>query len=226
MHEVLRFNNPKILRRALTHRSYISENPQEGKDNERLEFLGDALLNFLCAEYLYDLSPEMTEAEMTRRRAALVDEKQLAQFAIELELYLRMRLGKGTIKQGGQENENLLSSTFEALIAAYYLDKNRDIDAVRQEIIPLFKSVKKTRLENRSSLDPKNRLQEIAQTQGSKTLPRYKTSRIGGTDNAPEFVAIVYIQEREWGRGTGRSKKEAEKQAAEVALSNLKHSKT
>ena len=220
MHEVLRFNNHKILRRALTHRSYVSENPQEGKDNERLEFLGDALLNFLCAEYLYDISPEITEAEMTRHRAALVDEKQLAQFAIELELYLRMRLGKGAIKEGGQKNENLLSSTFEALIAAYYLDKNRDINRVRQEIIPLFKSVQKTRIETRSSLDVKNRLQEIAQTQETKTLPRYETSRIGGTDNAPEFMAIVYIGEREWGRGTGRSKKEAEKQAAKVGLSN------
>ena len=198
----------------------MSENPQEGKDNERLEFLGDALLNFLCAEYLYDLSPEMTEAEMTRLRAALVDEKQLAQFALKIGLDSQMRLGKGAIKERGYQNENLLSSTFEALVAAYYLDRNRDINKIRDWIITIFKSVEKTRIESRSSVDVKNRLQEVAQTQGSKTLPRYETSKIGGTDHAPEFLAIVYIEDREWGRGTGRTKKEAEKQAAEAGLSN------
>jgi ribonuclease-3 len=167
MHELFRFKNQNLLRRALTHRSYIRENPQEDKDNERLEFLGDALLNFICAEYLHDLSPEIAEDEMTRCRSALVDEKQLAQFAIEVELDSKMRLGKGTIKEGGHQNENLLSSTFEALIAAYYLDNNRDINAVRDPVISLFKSVPKTRLQTRSSLDSKNRLQEIAQNQGN-----------------------------------------------------------
>jgi ribonuclease-3 len=225
MHQLLNFNNEKLLRRALTHRSYISENPKEGKDNERLEFLGDALLDFLCAEYLHDLSPEMAEDEMTRRRAALVDEKQLAQFAIEVGLDFRMRLGKGAIREGGFQNENLLSSTFEALIAAYYLDNDRDINAVRDCVIPLFKSVHKNRMEARSSVDSKNRLQEIAQAQGSKTLPKYQTSRIGGTDHAPEFIAIVYIEDKEWGRGTGRTKKEAEKRAAEAALSNWENRK-
>lgn len=222
MHELLRFKNQKLLRRALTHRSYIRENPQKEKDNERLEFLGDALLNFICAEYLHDLSPEIAEDEMTRLRSALVDEKQLAQFAIKVELDGKMRLGKGTIKEGGHQNENLLSSTFEALIAAYYLDNDRDINAVRERVISLFKSVPKNRLQTRSSLDSKNCLQEIAQNQGNKTLPRYETSRIGGTDNEPEFLAIVYLEGREWGRGTGRSKKEAEKQAAEAGLLNLK----
>ncbi|PLZ81402.1 ribonuclease III, partial [Fischerella thermalis WC217] len=97
MHKLLIFNNDKLLRCALTHRSYVHENPTQGEHNERLEFLGDALLNFLSGEYLYRRYPEKGEDELTRRRSALVDEKQLAKFAIEVGLDLRMRLGKGAI---------------------------------------------------------------------------------------------------------------------------------
>ncbi len=141
MHKLLIFDDEKLLRRALTHRSYVHENPGEGEHNERLEFLGDALLNFLSGKYLYSCHPEMGEDELTRRRSALVDEKQLAKFAEEVGLDFRIRLGKGAIRDGGYQNPNLLSSTFEAVIAAYYLDKNLDIEAVRTLIEPLFDSV-------------------------------------------------------------------------------------
>ncbi|WP_448572859.1 ribonuclease III [Trichothermofontia sp.] len=222
MHKLLIFNDEKLLRRALTHRSYVSENPGELEDNERLEFLGDAILNFISGEYLYTIHPELDEGEMTRRRAALVDEKQLARFAVEVGLDFRMRLGQGTIRAGGFQNPNLLSSTFEAVIGAYYLDKNRDIEAVRPLVEELFDSVPEGVMTVRSNLDSKNKFQEFIQANGSTSLPRYLTEKVGGTDHAPEFLAKVYVDDKPYGEGKGRSKKEAEKKAAEDALSKLK----
>ncbi len=222
MHKLLIFNDEKLLRRALTHRSYISENPEESGDNERLEFLGDAILNFISGEYLYQTHPELDEGEMTRRRAALVDEKQLAQFAIEIGLDFRIRLGQGTIRAGGFQNQNLLSSAFEAVIGAYYLDKNRDIEAVRSLVEELFSSVPEGVMAVRSNIDSKNRFQEFMQANGAKTLPRYFTEKVGGADHAPEFLSKVYVDDKPYGEGKGRSKKEAEKKAAEDALAKLK----
>lgn len=222
MHKLLTFRDEKLLLRALTHRSYVNENPREGKDNERLEFLGDALLTFLSGEYLYNHTSEMGEDEMTRRRAALVDEKQLAKFAIEVGLQFRMRLGEGAKKEGGYHNKNLLSSTFEAVVGAYYLDNNSDINTVRECIIPLFNSVSPSQVESRSNVDSKNRFQEWVQAQGIVTPPKYNTVKISGSDHAPEFLSKVHVNEKEYGEGRGRSKKEAEKKAAEDGLAKLK----
>lgn len=221
MHELLMFNDEKLLRRSLTHRSYINENPRENGDNERLEFLGDAILNFISGEYLYQLHPEMGEDEMTRRRAALVDEKQLARFATEVGLDFRMRLGQGAIREGGYQNLNLLSSTFEAVVGAYYLDNNRDIEALRPLIEKLFDSVPPDVMVARSNIDSKNKFQEFAQANSAIT-PKYVTEKLGGTDHAPEFVSRVYVGDKFHGEGKGRNKKDAEKQAAEDALAKLK----
>lgn len=223
MHKLLQFQNEKLLRRALTHRSYVHENPGEGEHNERLEFLGDALLNYLSGQYLFNRYPEKGEDELTRRRSALVDEKQLAKFAIEVGLDFRMRLGKGAIREGGYQNENLLSSTFEAAIAAYYLDNNSDIEAVKAIIEPLFDSVPKDVVVSRSSIDSKNRFQEWVQRNITPpTLPEYIAIQAGGTQHAPEYVAKVLVGDKEYGRGKGKSKKEAEKAAAEDALAQIK----
>lgn len=200
----------------------MNENLEELGDNERLEFLGDAILNFICGEYLYQRHPEMGEDEMTRRRAALVDEKQLARFAIEVGLDFRMRLGQGAIRDGGYQNPNLLSSTFEAVVGAYYLDKKRNIETVRPLIEELFDSVPQGVMVVRSNVDSKNKFQEFAQANGATSPPRYTTERIGGTDHAPEFLATVYVGNKLYGEGKGRSKKDAEKKAAEDALERLK----
>ncbi|HAX76002.1 MAG TPA: ribonuclease III [Cyanobacteria bacterium UBA11372] len=216
------FKNEKLLRLALTHRSYVNENPGEGENNERLEFLGDAILTFLSGEYLYKRHPEMGEDELTRRRAALVDEKQLAKFAIEVGLDFMMRLGRGAIRDGGFTNPNLLSSTFEAFIGAYYLDNNSNIDPVREFVENLFGSVPINVVEIRSSVDSKNRFQEWVQANVSPTPPKYVTVHAGGEPHAPEFLAKVLVGDKEYGQGKGRSKKEAEKRAAENALANLK----
>jgi ribonuclease-3 len=222
MHKLLTFRDEKLLRKALTHRSYVNENPGEGEHNERLEFLGDALLNFLSGEYLFRHHPERGEDELTRRRSALVDEKQLAKFAIEVGLDFRIRLGKGAIRDGGYQNPNLLSSTFEAVIAAYYLDKNSDIEAVRAIIEPLFDSVPENIVVSRSNVDSKNRLQEWVQINVTPNPPKYEAVQIGGLSHAPEFLAKVFVGEKEFGQGKGRNKKDAEKAAAEDAIAKLK----
>ncbi|MBD2090944.1 ribonuclease III [Microcoleus sp. FACHB-1515] len=220
MHKLLNFQNEKLLRQALTHRSYVNENPGEAH-NERLEFLGDAILNFLSGEYLYQHYSEMEEDEMTRRRSALVDEKQLAKFATEVGLDFRMRLGQGAIREGGFQNPNLLSSTFEAVIGAYYLDNNQNVDVLRPLVEELFDSVPQDIVVSRSNIDSKNRFQEWAQANFG-AIPTYINERVGGMDHAPKFASKVYVGNELYGEGQGRGKKEAEKQAAEDALFQLK----
>lgn len=216
------FSDEALLRRALTHRSYVNENPDKYGHNERLEFLGDAILNFVSGEYLYQIDPEMGEDEMTRRRSALVDEKQLAKFAVEVGLDFRMRLGQGAIRDGGYQNPNLLSSTFEAIVGAYYLDHQRDIELVRPLVEELFESVPKEIMTVRSNVDSKNKFQEFVQKNGASTPPEYVTKKLGGSDHSPEFISQVYVEGKLYGEGKGRSKKNAEKQAAEDALAKLR----
>lgn len=222
MHKLLTFHNEKLLRQALTHRSYVNENPGEGEHNERLEFLGDAILNFISGQYLYRCHPEKGEDELTRRRSGLVEEKQLAKFALEVGLDFRMRLGKGTIRDGGYQNPNLLSSTFEAVVGAYYLDNNCDVEPLRAIIEPLFESVSEHIVEPRSNVDSKNRFQEWVQREIGTNPPKYVTEQVGGPSHAPEFIAKVLVEGKEYGEGKGRNKKEAEKAAAEDALARLK----
>ena len=114
------FSDPLLLRRALTHRSYFNEHPAEKDDNERLEFLGDAILNFLIGELIYGRYPKMSEGKMTSLRSELVREKQLVKFATELGIGDKLRLGKGTIQDGGRQNPSLLSDAFEAIIGLIF----------------------------------------------------------------------------------------------------------
>ncbi len=135
--EKIPFENPSLLEIALTHRTYLFENPTEvSVDNNRLEFLGDALLNFLSGEYLYSKYPKMKEGEMTKKRSNLVDNQQLAKLAKDLNLGEFILLSKGEESQGGRENNSLLSDAFEAVIAAYYIDSG--IEAVRNFLEPIF----------------------------------------------------------------------------------------
>jgi ribonuclease-3 len=225
MHKLLIFNNEKLLHQALTHRSYVNENPEKGEHNERLEFLGDAILNFLSGEYLYRLHPKKGEDELTRRRSALVEEKQLAKFAIEVGLDLRMLLGQGAILDGGYHNPNLLSSTFEAVIGAYYLDNNCNVEPLRPIVKELFDSASAHIVEIRSNVDSKNRFQEWVQSSGNTNPPKYITKQIDGQPHNPKFESNVFEVvngEEIWrGKGQGRNKKDAEKAAAENALAKL-----
>ena len=220
------FQDASLLNHALTHRSYLYENPKEVRDdNERLEFFGDAVLGFLSSEFLYSSYPEMNEAQLTRLRSELVDEKQLAKFANDLDIGKWMRLGKGTIADGGRSNSLLLSNTFEAIIGAYFLDSG--MEAVRNFVEELFISVAEDFVSYQSDVDSsilvdsKNLFQQWALTNGT-TLPKYVTIKEVGPDNAKEFTVEVRVGERKYGEGKGRRKKDAEKSAAEDALVKLK----
>ncbi|MBD1851795.1 ribonuclease III [Leptolyngbya sp. FACHB-711] len=218
MHPLLRFRDETLLQQALTHDSYANEHPGE-QDNERLEFLGDAVLNFLSGEYLYERFSNLKEGELTRYRAALVDEAQLAQFAIAIGLADRMRLGEGE-SETGRQKARLLSSTFEAVVGAYYLDRQKQLRMLRPHIHNLFDGVPFRVLSSRADKHPKSRLQELAQLKFG-TLPQYVPKRIGGTDHEPLYRARVYIGEQVFGEGRGGSKEAANTQAAEDALKRI-----
>ena len=142
-------------------------------------------------------------------RSALVDEVQLAQFAIDIGVQQKMLLGKGAILEGGCQNLNLLSSTFEALIGAYYLDNNSDIEAIKVIIHPLFDSVSEDIVASRSNLDVKNQFQEWVQHHISPIPPKYVTLQVGGLSHSPVFLAKVLVNGKKFGEGRGSNKKES-----------------
>jgi len=218
------FKDESLLIQALTHRSYINEHPQEKENNERLEFLGDAVLGYLVGELLYRRYEDMSEAQLTRLRSELVNEKQLAKFAIALGIGDKMRLGKGAEKDRGRENPSLLSDTLEAIIGAYYLDST--IAPVRAFVRKLFTPVADSIVFPTSDTDPqnlvdsKNRFQQWTLANFGKN-PEYAIIDQDGPDHAKEFTAEVYVNGKMYGVGRGRRKQDAEKKAAEVALKKV-----
>lgn len=215
----LNFRDPLLLSRALTHRSYLNEHPEAIEDNERLEFLGDAVLDFLVGAWLYNRFPEMSEGNLTRLRSALVRTENLAQFAQNIELGKAIFLGHGEEEGGGRERPALLCGTFEALIGAIYLDAG--IQKVQDFIAPMLEEAASRILKMNKDKDPKSILQEWAQAQGLGT-PSYRTVAAYGPDHAKTFEIEVYIGDQLYGRGVGQSKQAAAKAAAELALRSLK----
>ncbi|NJL82164.1 MAG: ribonuclease III [Chloroflexaceae bacterium] len=207
----------KLLRQALTHRSYANENPSEGDDNERLEFLGDAVLGFLIGELLFRRYPHVSEAELTRLRSKLVDEKQLCEFGRQLGLGEQIYLGKGAEKDGGRDSPAILSDAFEAMIGAYFLESG--IEGVRVYIETLYATVDCLQQEVAAEelIDPKNRFQQWALAHKGEN-PKYRIIAEAGPDHAKEFTAQVCVQGIAYGTGMGRRKQEAQKHAAEAAL--------
>ena len=212
------FRDPSLLVRALTHRSYLNEHPDVFEDNERLEFLGDAVLDFLAAALLYNRLPEMREGRLTRLRAALVRTEQLAALAVQVGLGEHVRLGKGEEEGGGRRRRTLLCDTFEAVVGAYFLDSG--IEAVRAFIEPLFQPVLDEVLPAEMDNDAKSRLQEWAQAEHGVT-PRYEIVDDSGPDHERTFTAEVFVGEASWGQGRGSSKRAAEQAAAVEALKRL-----
>ncbi|HBB31099.1 MAG TPA: ribonuclease III [Cyanobacteria bacterium UBA8803] len=216
--------NETLRLSALTHRSYINEHPQAGEHNERLEFLGDAVLGFLVGELLYNRYRDLSEAQLTRLRSNLVDEKQLAKFANQLGIGDLMRLGKGAIKEGGRHNPALLSDTFEAYIAAYFTESG--IEAVRIFVQPLFTAVADSIVfpqsdgDSQNLVDCKGKFQQWALAQFVKN-PEYFIIDTSGPDHAKEFTAEVRVNDTVYGVGKGRRKQDAEKGAAQAALKKV-----
>jgi len=217
-HLNLTFNDYRLLGRALTHRSYINEHPEALEDNERLEFLGDAVLDFLVGAWLYNRFPELKEGGLTRLRAGLVGNKQLAKFARQIDLGSVLRLGYGESVGGGRNRGALLGSDFEALVGALYLDQG--FEAVRQFVEPLLDSSTDILALGGEESDPKSRLQEWAQARGLHS-PIYQTVKVSGPDHKRNFEIAVFINGTEYGRGHGQNKRAAAKAAAQSALERV-----
>ncbi len=214
----LPFKDLSNLSRALTHRSYMNEYTDAIEDNERLEYLGDAVLDFLVAAWLYNRFPEMTEGELTSYRAALVGTPQLAVFGRQWGVGQVMRLGRGEDDGGGRQRERLLCSTFEAIIGALYLDAG--LEAVMEVVHPLLGPAVEQIMIQRHDQDPKSRLQEWSQSQGLG-IPHYHQVSVSGPDHDRTFEFEVTINGKVYGRGTGSSKHAASKDAARNALLGL-----
>ena len=212
----LSFSNLSLLTRALTHRSYVNEHAQAVEDNERLEFLGDAVLDFIVGAWAYNRFPEMPEGDLTKMRSALVRNEQLAKFARTLDLARALRLGRGEATSGGHDRDNLLGSAFEALIGALYLDSG--LGAVDAFVHPILEEARESILSEIH--DPKSQLQEWTQSQ-KLGAPRYHVLGTSGPDHAVIFEMEVAIAGAVKGRGTGTSKSYAEHAAAQDALKNL-----
>ncbi len=211
------FREPGLLERALTHPSYAFERQPGSPHNQRLEFLGDAVLSCVVAEYLFRNFPDLPEGQLTRLRAALVCEQALARLAARLELGKYLRLGRGEELSGGRTRPSNLADAFEAFVAALYLDQGWE--KTRNFLYNLLKEEMGIGLHNLHP-DYKTCLQELVQKKGNEKL-RYEVLSESGPDHAKVFVSGVFWRGQLLGKGTGGSKKEAEQQAAKEALRRL-----
>jgi ribonuclease-3 len=213
--------NLLLITRALTHRSYVNEHQEALEDNERLEFLGDAVLDFIAGAWLYNHFPEMAEGELTRMRSAMVCTEQLAEFARAYDLGSAMRLGHGEDHAGGRKKDVLLCATFEALIGALFLES--DILTIQRLVHPMLEQVSEQIILSSDSRDPKSRLQEWSQ--GRRLgIPRYETVSVNGPDHLRLFEIEVQINGTPYGRGTGHNKQAAERAAAQAAMNAIEKS--
>jgi ribonuclease-3 len=207
---------PGLLERALTHRSYAYEHGGL-PTNERLEFLGDAVLGVIVTDALYRTHPDLAEGQLAKLRASVVNTRALAGVARSLELGRWLRVGKGEEVTGGRDKASILADTMEALIGAVYLD--RGLDAATVMVRALFDPLMKAATEEGAALDWKTSLQELTAARGLG-VPEYVVGE-SGPDHAKSFTAEAVIQGTAYGEGAGRSKKEAEQQAAEAAWRDL-----
>jgi ribonuclease-3 len=213
------FNDPSRLRQALTHSSYANENPAEAPDcNERLEFLGDAVLGLVISEKLYRDLPQADEGEMTRLRAALVRRETLARLATAIGLGDYLYLGRGEEASGGRRKKANLASALEALIAAVFLDQGPA--ATGDSILRLFQEELARVLRQGGTVNYKSQLQELLQAQGQPP-PIYHLVETSGPDHKQRFSVEVHAGSTVLGQGTGNSKKLAEAAAARSALEHL-----
>lgn len=216
------FRDRKLLAQAFTHSSYVNENRGKAAHNERLEFLGDAVLELCVSDYLYERYPKHSEGELTKLRASIVCEPSLVEFAHALDFGSFVRLGKGEEITGGRSRPALLADVFEAFIGALYLDQG--IFAVRKLLDRIvFPNI--THIEQPQFFDYKTRLQEYVQQHALGEL-EYRIIDEQGPAHDKYFVSEVYMNGKDLGRGSGRTKKEAEQQAAAEALNVLMQEKS
>lgn len=212
------FKDPELLRQAFAHRSYLNESREIKVSNERLEFLGDAVLSFLTSNYLYRNFPAFPEGTLTNIRSSLVKTRSLASVATTLGLGDLLLLSRGEEDSGGRTNPSLLADTFEALLGAIFLDSGIEKARVFVEkfVFPKTKDI----IEQKAYIDYKSFLQEIIQ-EDSKISPTYRVVKSEGPDHAKTFWVEAVAGDSTLGSGSGRSKQEAEQQAALAALETM-----
>ncbi len=210
-----RFRDEGLLRRALTHSSLAVEQHRMGEDNERLEYLGDAVLEHLVSRHLFDTHPEMREGALTRLRSSLVCESALAFAARRLELGKYIRLSRGEEQCGGRDKDSILSDAFEAVLAAVYLDGGlEEADRlVREYVMSAENQPQRT-----STKDSKTAFQELIHADHRGRAIRYELVSESGPDHKKLFTMRVLVDEEEWGTGSGPSKQAAGQVAAQMAI--------
>jgi ribonuclease-3 len=209
------FESPGLLRLALTHRSVSSEDPSRN-DNERLEFLGDAVLQMVITDLLYESYPHLAEGQMAKVRASVVSGPTLAEIAREIDLGAHIELAPGEERTGGRGKDSILADAVEAILGSIYLDSG--LQAARETVLGLWSERVAERAKSPGIKDYKTRLQEHLARDGKR--PVYEVDG-SGPDHSREFSAVVFVDGNRVGTGVGRSKKAAEQGAAEVALDSL-----
>ncbi|MEW6675239.1 MAG: ribonuclease III [Nitrospirota bacterium] len=214
------FRNKDLLIEALTHRSFYHENPDKADThNERLEFLGDSVLGFVIVEYLFSSENQFTEATMAKMKSYLVKESVLSEIAGSISLGKYLKLGKGEEATGGRNKKSLLSDAIEAVLGAVYIDGG--YEKTKELILRLFREKIDTILSSGEFYDFKTELQEKTQLLFN-TLPEYRIIKQEGAEHRKIFTVEVFIGDERFGRGSGKSKKEAQTLAAKEALYRLR----
>jgi ribonuclease-3 len=215
----LEYNNIDLLKEALTHRSYLNENNTcDSNHNERLEFLGDAILELIISEYLFNTYSDRPEGELTSFRAATVKTETLAQVSRDLGIGEYLLMSKGEETTGGRDKDYLLANVYESILGSIYIDQGYESCKryVESNLIPRINYI----VENRLDIDAKTKFQEIAQNLYKQT-PSYRLIEANGPDHEKIFTMAVMVGKKEHGRGEGASKQKAEEQAAQAALESL-----
>lgn len=212
----IQYKNKDLINQAFVHSSYSNEHKTKKGDNERLEFIGDAVLQIYSAHRLYNIKPELPEGLMSTRRSNLVSEKALAEVVREYKLNQFLLLGAGEEKTGGRQRDSIISDMFEAFIGAIYLDSGygnafKLLDCLMSKYIAAI---------DENTFDSKTKLQEYVQSDSRKEII-YDTISVTGPNNNPEFVVEVKVDGLVFGTGKGSSKKEAQKNAAKNALEKM-----
>ena len=215
------FEDKNLLAQALTHKSWVNEHPEVRGSNERLEFLGDAVLEFIISKELYARFPNKEEGYLTALRANLVNTQNLANLAIKLDVGASLFLSKGEEDGGGRDNPSLMADTVEAIIGALFLDKGLPST---EEFITLNLVSEIPEKVGQPLKDPKSRLQEYIQAEGLPA-PKYKVAEESGPDHKKSFILEVVVGDKALAKGEGKSKSEAEQKAAEAALELVKRPK-
>lgn len=212
------FNNESLRSLAFTHRSYLNENKNVKESNERLEFLGDSILSFVVSSAIYKKFPNIAEGELTSLRSVLTNTQTLYLVAEKLELGTLLKMSKGEEDGGGRENKTILANTYEAVVGGLFLDGG--IDKARDFIQATIIDNQNEFVDQQGLKDPKSQLQEFMQEK-YKVSPDYRITGEEGPDHDKEYTSGVYLDNKLVAEGTGRSKQEAEKDAAQKALEEL-----